>query len=68
MNNYKWDNLRLVSKNWQVFDVKQENVLMDYLNRFRLLKARCFTLVLEHELVEMAVGGLDYYIRNKLDT
>jgi len=40
----------------------------DYLNRFRLLKARCFTQVSEHELVEMAVGGLDYSIRKKLDT
>jgi len=40
----------------------------DYLNRFRLLKARCFTQVLEHELVEMASGGLDYSIRKKLDT
>jgi len=40
----------------------------DYLNRFRLLKARCFTQVPEHELVEMAVGGLDYSIRKKLDT
>ena len=34
----------------------------DYLNRFRLLKARCFTQVPEHELVEMAAGGLDYSI------
>ncbi|KAH1237870.1 hypothetical protein GmHk_08G022674 [Glycine max] len=40
----------------------------DYLNRFRLLKARCFTQVPEHELVEMAAGGLDYSIRKKLDT
>lgn len=32
----------------------------DYLNRFCLLKAMCFTQVPEHELVEMAVGGLDY--------
>lgn len=39
-----------------------------YLNRFRLLKARCFTQVPEHELVEMAAGGLDYSIRKKLDT
>jgi hypothetical protein len=31
----------------------------DYLNGFRLLKARCFTQVPEHELVEMAAGGLD---------
>src|SRR3954470_17032800 len=40
----------------------------DYLNRFRLLKSRCFTTVPEHELVEMAAGGLDYSIRKKLDT
>ena len=40
----------------------------DYLNKFRLLKARCFTQVVEHELVEMAAGGLDYSIRKKLDT
>jgi len=40
----------------------------DYLNRFRLLKARCFTHVPEHELVKMAVVGLDYSIRKKLDT
>lgn len=40
----------------------------DYLNRFRLLKARCFTEVLEHELVEMTAGSLNYSIRKKLDT
>jgi hypothetical protein len=40
----------------------------DYLNRFRLLKARCFTQVNEHELVEMAAGGLNYSIRKKPDT
>ncbi|KAK2449663.1 hypothetical protein QL285_008835 [Trifolium repens] len=40
----------------------------DYLNRFRLLKARCFTQVPEHELVEMTAGGLDFSIRKKLDT
>jgi len=40
----------------------------DYLNRFRLLKVRCFTIVPEHELVEMAAGGLDYSVRKKLDT
>ncbi|XP_050919016.1 uncharacterized protein LOC127136513 [Lathyrus oleraceus] len=40
----------------------------DYLNRFRLLKARCFKQVPEHELVEMIVCGLDYSIRKKLDT
>lgn len=31
----------------------------DYLNRFRTLKAICFTQVLEHELVELVVEGLD---------
>jgi len=40
----------------------------DYLNRFRLLKARCFTMVPEHELVEMVAGGLDYSVRQKLHT
>jgi len=40
----------------------------DHLNRFRLLKARCFTQVHEHELVEMAASGLDYSIRKKLGT
>lgn len=33
-----------------------------YLNRFRLLKAICFTQVPKHELVEIAAGGLDYSI------
>ncbi|XP_050897083.1 uncharacterized protein LOC127103887 [Lathyrus oleraceus] len=36
-----------------------------YLNRFRLLKARCFTQVPEHEIVEIATSGLDYSIRKK---
>lgn len=40
----------------------------DYLNRFCLLKAMCFTQVPEHEFVEMAAGGFDYSIRKKLDT
>ena len=40
----------------------------DYLNRFILLKSRCFTQVPEHDLVEMAAGNLDYSIRKKLDT
>src|ERR1051325_8938993 len=39
----------------------------DYLNRFRSLKARCFTQVSKHELVQMAAGGLDYSIRKKID-
>lgn len=38
------------------------------LNRFRTLKVRCFTQVLEHELVELKAGGLDYSIRKKLNT
>lgn len=40
----------------------------DYLNRFRLLKTRCFTQVPEHELMEMVTEGLDYSIKKKLDT
>ncbi|XP_050915778.1 uncharacterized protein LOC127130859 [Lathyrus oleraceus] len=40
----------------------------DYLNKFRLLKAKYFTQIPGHELVEMAAGGLDYSIRKKLDT
>lgn len=32
------------------------------------MKARCFTQVPEHELVEMTTGSLDYSIRKKLDT
>lgn len=40
----------------------------DYLNRFKLIKSRCFTQVPEHEWVKMVAGGLDYSIRNKLDT
>ena len=40
----------------------------DYLNRFKLLKAICFTQVHEHELVKMAAGGQDYSSRKKLDT
>ncbi|XP_058788296.1 uncharacterized protein LOC131662505 [Vicia villosa] len=39
----------------------------DYLNRFRSLKAKCFTQVPEHELVQMAARGLDYSIRKKID-
>ncbi|XP_050889372.1 uncharacterized protein LOC127094601 [Lathyrus oleraceus] len=54
----------------ELANVKQKTAeLVDlYLNRFRLLKARRFTQVLEHELVEIAVEGLDYSIRKKLDT
>jgi len=47
---------------------KTHESIDDYLNRFRLLKARCFTIVPEHELVEMAVDGLDYSIQKKFDT
>lgn len=47
---------------------KVDESINDYLNRFRSLKARYFTQVPEHQLVELAVGGLDYSIRKKLDT
>ena len=33
-----------------------------------MLKANCFTHLHEHELVKMAVRGLFYSIRKKLDT
>lgn len=54
----------------ELASVKQKVVesIDQYLNRFRLLKARCFTTVPKYELVEMAVGGLDYSIRKKMDT
>jgi len=38
----------------------------DYLNRFILLKTRCFTQVPEHELVKIAASGLDYSITKKI--
>ncbi|XP_058752733.1 uncharacterized protein LOC131625915 [Vicia villosa] len=38
---------------------KSSESIDDYLNKFRLLKARCFTRVPEHELVEMAAGVSD---------
>ena len=47
---------------------KMSESIDDYMNRFRFLKAICFMQVPEHELVEMVVGSLDYYIRKKLDT
>lgn len=47
---------------------KVVEIINGYLNRFKTLKARCFTQVPEHELVKLAVGGLDYFIRKKLDT
>lgn len=42
-------------------------IIDDYLNRFITLKARCFTQVPEHELVELEIRGLDYTIRKKLN-
>ena len=39
----------------------------DYLNRFKVLKSRCFNRTLEQQLVEMAAKGLDYSIRKKFD-
>lgn len=47
---------------------KVKESIDDYLNRFRTLKRRYFTKVPEHELVELAAGGLNYFIRKKLDT
>ena len=39
----------------------------EYLNRFRILKSRCFTRVPEHERVEMVAWGLEYSIKKKFD-
>lgn len=47
---------------------KVDESIIDYLNRFRTLKVRYFTQVLEHELVELEVGAPDYSTRKKLDT
>lgn len=51
----------------ELVNVKQktDESVDQYLNMFRLLKAKCFTQVHDHELVEIAVGGLDYSIRKK---
>ena len=38
----------------------------DYLARFRTMKNRCFTLILELEIVKMAINGLNYSIKKKL--
>ena len=45
---------------------KSNESVDQYLNRFRLLKSRCFTQVPEQELVEMAAKGLDYSVRKRL--
>lgn len=47
---------------------KLDESVDDYLNRFRIMDSRCFTQVPKHELVELDLEGLAYYIRNKLDT
>nr|KYP41306.1 hypothetical protein KK1_037326 [Cajanus cajan] len=49
-------------------NVKRQNheTLDDYLNRFKQLKSRCYTNILEHELVKIAATGLDFSIRKKL--
>lgn len=54
----------------ELANVKQKTTrsVDQYLNKFRLLKARCFTQVPEYELVEIAARDLDYSIRKKLDT
>lgn len=54
----------------ELVSVKRKTVksVDQYLNRFRLLKAKCFTQVPEHELVKIGAGGVDCSIRKKLDT
>jgi len=53
----------------ELASVKRKTIeyIDDYLNRFRLLKARCFTQIPEHKLVKMVAGDLDYSIMKKLD-
>jgi len=62
------DQSRISLKELESLRRQSTECVEDYLNRFRLLKARCFTQMPEHELVKMAAGGLDYSIRKKLDT
>ena len=51
-----------------LMNVKRYNVesIDAYLNRFRELKARCSTQIPKHELVQMAVVGIEFSIRKKL--
>ena len=44
----------------------QEESVDDYFTRFRMMKNRCFTPILELEMVKMVANGLDYNIRKKL--
>jgi len=59
---------KIILKELAIVKRKPIEPIDDYLNRLKLLKARCITQVSERELVEMATGGLDYSIRKKLDT
>lgn len=54
----------------ELANVKQKSSepIDDYLNRFKLMKSRCFTQVPKHDLVEMDACDLDYYVGKKLDT
>ena len=44
----------------------QGELMDDYLARFRNMKNRCFTLILETEMVKIPMNGLDYGIKKKL--
>lgn len=59
---------KIILKELVSVKIKVAESIDDWLNRFRTLKAMCFTQVLEHELVELAAGDLDYSIRMRLDT
>lgn len=48
--------------------LKVVETINDNLNRFRMIKSRYFTQVTDHELVKLAIWGVDYSIRKKLDT
>jgi hypothetical protein len=47
---------------------KTHESIDDYLNRFGLLKARCFTIVPEHELVEIHLKEIGYSISERNGT
>ena len=68
--NFPWTVLRGETKVnlTDLMNVKRhhDESIDDYLSRFRQMKARCFTQIPEHELVQMVAAGLDYSIRKKL--
>jgi len=44
--------------------IKDNESLDDYINIFRMVKARCKTVIPEYELIQMVVTWLNYVVRN----